>query len=1325
MTDGAAGPEVRMQAYASGSGTIYLAAESQYIAGRDLHLHYWDGSHRVDRVRPGSGAGDECPYPGMSAFGVEQAPWYFGRDALRAHLAARLDDCLREGGALAVVAASGAGKSSLLRAGLVPDLARGALPGSRRWPCLVFTPTARPMVALATHLASLTNAEPQEVARRLDSHPEEVAVRLRGALTERQAGRLVVVVDQAEELFTLVTDQGERQRFVTALDRLARAEGPALVVYGLRADFYAQCAGYRPLRDALRHRQVLVGPMDRTQMREAVLFPARAVGLELEEGLVELLLTDLGVAGGTEESYDPGLLPHLAHALRLTWQRRHGSLMTVAGYEATGRIHGAVAKSAEDAYGRQDAGGREAAEVMFRRLVRIGEGVDDTRRTVSIAQLTEGLDRETAEGVLSDFTASRLLVRRQDTVAISHEALLRAWQRLRDWVNTHRADNLLRQQIEEDAATWAAGDRDRAHLYRGSRLENARGWAARVGRGSLGPTASDFLDASVSLARRTSALLRGSVAALVALTLLAVAGTITAQVQSRRADTSREVAQEQRRLAVGRALRAQAESLRDSDPRTSLRLSLAAQRVTPTPEGRQGLLTTLQQTRFDGASPDGVLGPVDDVAVFFRDGTLLATSGGRTRSVELWDTADAVRPQRLATLTGFPDAVSTVSLSRDGRTLAVLTGGDSSPSPVHELSLWNVTDLRHPRRLPFRADVEEVQDAAFSPDGRTLAVVAGGVDGTLTLWDVGDPAAPRRLSEPTAATDAYAVRFSADGRTLVTAAGLVTKGASFGPDSIAHYSGWQLWDVGDARRPRAVFRGSGYAEGTLALSPTAPVLAVGSGHELALWQFTDPASPKKIGVLGHPTRVAKAAFRPDGRTVVTASDGGRTHLWDITDPARPSGPTPLSNPAKPVGFTFSGDGSHVVLADGSRSVWRWRVSPRPGPSPSAALPTGEAGLAEAAFSPDGRRLAVGGFGGDVHQWDLTDPARPRQLPPLPGEAGRPVETLAFNRDGTALAAGTVADSVSAGGELVLWDTSDAERPRRRAVLATPTGVASLAFSPRTAILAATGREHPVGSTWFGLWDTSTPVPGRRYLRESLSRLLDDTDDRAPVVARHIIGTTPTAFGPDGRLLALPGSLWDVSDPSAPVRVRHAEPPPGDRRSRPFLGGMGRAAFSPDGLWLAADAQDRVEQWQVGSKADPKADPKAGPAAELEVGYGPVGAVPVKEPQDLAYHPGGRLLATAEEHGVVRLWDVSDPAAPALAATLEETAAAIRFSPDGRTLAMVPGRGGGVRLWNLGELPATVTDPAGLACRIVGTGLSEQEWTTLYASGLAHQDTCGK
>ncbi|HET6857772.1 MAG TPA: hypothetical protein VFH94_11870, partial [Streptomyces sp.] len=300
-----------LQAQAADSGRVYQAARDLYAAERDLHLHYTHGV-RSTRRSIAATTTDECPYPGLQAFGIDQAAWFFGRDTAIGTLLVRLDARLRAGGPVAVVAPSGAGKSSLLSAGLLPHLAQGALaaPGSADWPHVQLTPTAWPTRELATRLAEA------------------------GWDREQRTARLVVIVDQLEELFILCTSEDERHRFVDMLAALAhaapeRGRGPdALVVLGLRSDFYSPCASHPWLREALEHGQLLLGPLTETQLREAILYPAREVGLDVEPGLVELLLRDLGVDGG-DPGYDAGRLPLLAHALRATWQMRSGHVLTV------------------------------------------------------------------------------------------------------------------------------------------------------------------------------------------------------------------------------------------------------------------------------------------------------------------------------------------------------------------------------------------------------------------------------------------------------------------------------------------------------------------------------------------------------------------------------------------------------------------------------------------------------------------------------------------------------------------------------------------------------------------------------------------------------------------------------------------------------------------------------------------------------------------------------------------------------------------------------------------------------------------------------------
>ena len=476
----AAAEGIHLEAQASGDATVYQAA-------RDQHLHFRDGVHAARRAEGPSGT-DECPYPGLAAFGAAQARWFFGRDELTADLAGRLNDCLAEGGPLMVVAPSGAGKSSLLQAGLLPALTRGALPaaGSRHWPHIVFTPTAHPMREAAALIAG-TGCPPDRAAGSAAPDGDQLTVMLRRMLRAHAeagaaaAARAVIVVDQLEELFTLCADEPERRAFIDWLWQLAQAdtrEGPlALVVCGLRADFYAECANYPQLRQALQASQMIVGSMSQDELREAILYPAEAAGLDIEPGLVELLLRDLGAtlgdggSKGTLAEYDAGRLPLLAHALQATWQQRHGSTLTVDGYRATGGIHHAIATSAERAFSRLDSAGQQAARTVFLHLVKIGDGGEDVRRPASRGDLLrDSRQPAAARAVLDAYTRSRLITQTRDSVEITHEALIRAWPRLSQWIGQDRAGNLIRQDLDDAAHAWQAQGREPSHLFGGTRL---------------------------------------------------------------------------------------------------------------------------------------------------------------------------------------------------------------------------------------------------------------------------------------------------------------------------------------------------------------------------------------------------------------------------------------------------------------------------------------------------------------------------------------------------------------------------------------------------------------------------------------------------------------------------------------------------------------------------------------------------------------------------------------------------------------------------------------------------------------------------------------
>ncbi|HUL27896.1 MAG TPA: hypothetical protein VLW44_19220 [Streptosporangiaceae bacterium] len=409
---------------------------------------------------PGTADGrrDVCPYPGLRPFEGRDARWFFGREDLTAHVIGRLAEQLGSGAPLLVIGPSGAGKSSLLRAGVIPGLRDGLLPvpGSRRWPrVLVSRPGSRPLAALAA--AARRSGAPQGALRAaLDTEPGAGAAALAGHLLDgRKADRLVLVVDQFEDIFTECRDSGERLQFVRVLLALARLPAGALVVLGVRADFYEDCAGIEELRALLPDYQLVVGQLDEAGLRRAITRPAAAAGLGLEPGLTELMLSDLGLRAGGDGSYQPGALPLLGYALQATWDRRTARVLTVAGYRDAGGIHGAIASEAERIYADFPPATREVTRRIMLRLVSAGPGTQETRRSVPPAELVTGLDATAARAVVARFTRARLMSAGQDGVEITHEAFLGAWPRLREWIAEDRAGLRLHGQLRDNARAWA------------------------------------------------------------------------------------------------------------------------------------------------------------------------------------------------------------------------------------------------------------------------------------------------------------------------------------------------------------------------------------------------------------------------------------------------------------------------------------------------------------------------------------------------------------------------------------------------------------------------------------------------------------------------------------------------------------------------------------------------------------------------------------------------------------------------------------------------------------------------------------------------------
>ncbi|MFD0265142.1 hypothetical protein ACFVGY_00895 [Streptomyces sp. NPDC127106] len=799
----------------------------------------------------GRGAGpppdgpEGVPYVGLAAFRAEDAGLFFGRERLVEDLLATL----ARHRVVALVGASGAGKSSLLHAGLLPRLRREAPHTAVR----VLTPGPHPV---------------ERLEEALDAPREPAAT-----------GELVLVVDQFEEVFTVCRDPAARDRFIAALVGEAQRPGSRCrIVLGVRADFYAHCTRHAPLVGVLRDAQTVVGPMTAAELRRAVVEPARRSGLTVEGGLQATLVAH---AHG-----QVGALPLLSHALLETWRRRRGAALTLDGFHAAGGFDGALAQSAEALYASLTGRQQQLARQIFVHLIALGEGTEDTKRPVARDELPP--DAGTAT-VLARAARLRLLTLDDGRVELTHEALIRAWPRLRGWLTDDREHLRLHRRLTEAARAWESLGRDPGALYRGTRLALARDLAAGRGTG-LTAAERDFLDAGLAAeeaagnsARRRARRLGYLVALLAA--LVVVAGVATASAVRAGAEVTR-----QRNDAVAGNLADGVSDLTTTEPGLAVQLSLAAYRLSPTPKTRDSLLSALMTTV--PAHPKEV------VALAYRpDGRQLATASG-DHTARLWQVDGTDRPVPGAALTGHGGDVRAVAYRPDGRTLA--TGSADGTA-----RLWDVSDPTRPARMAsLTGQGGEVRALAYSPDGHTLAT--SGSDGSVGLWDVADAARPALLARIGGHRDAVrAVAFAPDGRAL----------ASAGEDSTV-----RLTDVTDPRRPLplAALEGHDTVVFSVAFSPDGGVLASAGGgrNPIRLWNVADPHRPAPLATLtGHTDVVGSVLFSPDGRTLASASDDRTVRMWSVARPARPGLLATLTGHATAVGsVAFSPDGA--VLASG-------------------------------------------------------------------------------------------------------------------------------------------------------------------------------------------------------------------------------------------------------------------------------------------------------------------------------------------------------------------------------------------------------------------------
>jgi WD40 repeat protein/transcriptional regulator with XRE-family HTH domain len=1200
-----------------------------------------------------------CPYLGLVPFEERDARVFYGRGEMVAQLVRWLAGRLDGAGMLLVAGESGAGKSSLLRAGLMPWLAAGALgPGSERWPRRVIRPTGSPLRELALQLAEVASADPVSVYRSLSAAPDEAPMLVEQAVriaTSRGPAsgpgrpgdaaacpppRLILVVDQFEELFTAGGDaDADRDDFITALHAAATVPaGPqhlpaALVVGAVRADYLGRLIAYPALKAALEAGPFTVGPMSEGELRLAVTGPAAEAGLAVEPALVEAVIAEL--REGARGALGTGVLPLMSQAMAATWQRRAGNELTLRGYRRAGGVADAVNRSAQAAYDTLTGPQKDAARLVFTQLTVITADGQFARRRCHRADLRAPGSPMAADidAVIEVFSAQRLLVLGEDSVEISHDALLQAWKQLQDWLGDDQLDRALYSQVITDADTWESNGRDSSYLYQPGRLAaidaaTARWQDATTRYPPLPATSVAFLDAAHHAARRTIRRRRSGVAILALLTVLAVVASGFAFYQ-------RAAAVQQRDQAIYNQVVAEALQLGSSDTALAAQLNLAAYRIQPTQDLASRLVNTentpLPSPLAVGAgfvytvafNPDGQVmasgnadgttrlwdvadpahplplgqplpaasgsGSVGGVFVvqsvaFSPDGHTLA-SADNNGDVQLWEVTDPARPRLLgqAVIPGGPP-INSIAFSRDGRTLAI--GFEGYVNAV--VQLWNIAHPAHPRPLGqvVAGATGTTESVAFRPDGHILAT--GSFDGTVRLWDVADPAKVRPLGRPLtgAGAEVHSVAFSPDGQTLASG------------DNIGTI---RLWDVADPAHSRLlgpILTGGG-AVASVAFSPDGQRLASGSlDGTVWLWAVADPAYPSPLGqrLTGAAGAVQSVAFSPDGHTLASGGLDGIIRLWSLprTILTGSSGGPDL--------VAFSPAGHMLASSDEIAAVRLWDVTDPAHPRPLGPVPaSGNAPVDTLAFSPDGHILATGDDAGTVRLWDVTDPAHPRLLGPVPASGNAAVDTLAFSPDGHTLATG------DSDGAIRLWDVTDPAHPRLTGPILSGGGgdVTSVAFSRDRHLLASGGTDGTIR-----LWDVTEPA---------------DPQPLGAATARDGAAVVSLALSPDGNLLAsgeYGGTirLWDSADPEYLRQL-----------GQPLTGGgaeVNSVAFSPDGHTLASGSDDGTTRlWDVAGPADPR------PLGQLPTGS----TIPV---DSVAFGSGGHTLASGSDDGTTRLWNLN-------------------------------------------------------------------------------------
>lgn len=1180
------------------------------------------------------------PFKGLRAFSEADAENFFGRETLVQQLLARLGEGGDLSRFLAVIGPSGSGKSSVVRAGLIPALRRGGLPGSENWFVVDMLPGKHPFEELEASLLRVAVNPPEHLLSQLKDGNRGLLRAVQRILPADETIELVLVIDQFEEVFTLVEDEAERALLLENLAAAVLDERSRLrVVITLRADFTDKPLRYVDFGELMNRRFEFILPLTADELERAILNPTQRVGLKLEKGLVSTIIREVG--------NQPGALPLLQYALSELFDKREGRTLTNKAYKEIGGVLGALGRSAEVLYVLLDKESQSTARQVFLRLVTLGEGTEDTRRRILREELEHlSGDSNQLSMVIEAYGRARLLsfdrdpLTRNPTIEVAHEALLREWTRLREWLTESRADVRTQRQLNHAVQEWNTAQRDASFLMAGSRLEQFEGWSANA---TIALTQDERTFLSTSIAERdrreleeqarqgrelqaaqklaeTERLslinLRGRNRVIttiggIAIVLAVIAGTFglsssqnaqqalsaqaTSQADSQSRATAeanalaeRNIAQQQSLIASVREIAGAANLNLGVDPERSILLALQAVALTdktgqaPLIEAQDALHRAVQASRIQ-FTLRGHTGQVMGVT-YSPDGKLLATIA-EDNTLKIWDTSSGTNLISISTGDLLAFTYYSLSFSPDGTRIAASASDNLA-------KVWDVASGK--KLLSLKGHTNTVAAVIYSHDGKWIATSSW--DQTTKIWDAATGQEVFTIRAVAEQDEWVAdVAFSPDDQYIATAGDL---------------TGATIWEIESAKPILTIPVLEGVF--TVAFSPDGKTLATGSPN--ATWNLWDVLTGQKLATgFGHTALMSDITFTPNGERIATSAEDGTARIWD---PATGRELLILSGHTSGViGVAFSPDGTHLATASRDTTVKIWDISPTGG-SEWFNLIGHTDRVWDVAYSQDGKYIATAGLEGTAKLWDA---ANGNELYTFGGFQNG-VFTVLFSPDSKRLAAtGGYYD-----GYAKIFDTTSGKE-----LLTIPTTGELMVFSPDGLYLSTTNIVYDNGKI-------TEPVQVKILDAETGKELFTlNTNSKSYI--------NQITFSSDGSRLAAGGgddgmiNVWDVKANAEPLKINNKT-------------GVFGVAFSPDSKMLATVGDDGlVHIW----------DPTTG--KELHALLGHTGSV-----HGVAFSPDGKYLASSSVDSTVKIWSVTDNFTSQPLTLLGHTRAVfgVAFSPDG-------------------------------------------------------------